>query len=468
MAPRLRRNALRARNQPETQEGLALHSGSLLERGDSFSLSASGASCEVESLLGVGGQGEVFEVVLTSADAYLGTFAFKCYHPHIANNDQWQALSTLVDLGSPTGRFLWPQDLAKVPQVGTFGYLMALRDPRFRGLVELVRRVVNTGFTALTLAAFQLADSFLALHSLGLCYRDISLGNVFMDAASGDVLICDNDNVAVDGMGHESVLGTTGFMAPEIERMEAVPSTRTDLHSLAVLLFLMFVNHHPLIGRRELDFRSLDQGAFRQLYGTDPVFIFDPDDSSNRPVASVHDNALVLWPLYPQGLQRLFIRAFTQGLHDPINGRVRESTWKAALARLRDSIVRCECGAESFFDHEAGGIAAKTPGQCWACNRHSMVPPRLRLPGGLVVLNNDTQLFPHHLGGDLYDYRTPMARVSQHPRDPSIQGLQNISEESWMAEEPDDSAHRIDPGRSVRLTSGMRIRFPRVEGTVEI
>jgi eukaryotic-like serine/threonine-protein kinase len=38
------------------------------------------------------------------------------------------------------------------------------------------------------------------------------------------------------------------FMAPEIIRGEALRSTLTDLHSLAVFLFYLFVRGHPLEG----------------------------------------------------------------------------------------------------------------------------------------------------------------------------------------------------------------------------
>ena len=84
----------------------------------------------------------------------------------------------------------------------------------------------------------------------GLCYADISFGNVFLEPNSGAVQICDNDNVAIDGAG-TGVLGTPYFMAPEVVRGEAVPSVPTDRFSLAVLLFCLLTRHHPLLGARE-------------------------------------------------------------------------------------------------------------------------------------------------------------------------------------------------------------------------
>ena len=108
----------------------------------------------------------------------------------------------------------------------------------------------------------------------------------FFDPENGEVRICDNDNVSVNNQATGAVSGTPRFMAPEIVRGELGPSTQTDLFSLAVLLFYMLVNHHPLEGARESQIRCLDLPAMTRLYGTDPLFIFDVNDDSNRPVSS--------------------------------------------------------------------------------------------------------------------------------------------------------------------------------------
>jgi hypothetical protein len=441
--------------------------GSLLNPRDRFRLSLSSIDCTVGELVGTGGQGEVYEVWPDVAGRSGEPFAFKCYFPANATKDQWLSLSTLIDMGAPDERFLWPSDLAELPDVHTFGYLMALREPRFAGLADLVRRSVTTSFRSIAIAGFQLADSFLALHSRGLCYRDISLGNVFFDPRTGDISICDNDNVTVDGRGHESVLGTTGFLAPEVERLEARPSAETDLYSLSVLLFLLCINHHPLLGERELRFPSLDQAAYASLYGRDPVFIFDPDDASNRPVSGSHDNATILWPLYPRFVREHLTKAFTDGLHRP-EARVRESTWKGVMARLRDLIVRCGCGAEVFFDAESGAVAGDPPGRCWSCGGEPTIPPRLRVNGRTTVLNDGMDLFGHHVAAQLYDYETLAASVVRHPADPRIRGLKNRMSEPWEAIEADGTTHRVPPDRSVRLLEGLRIRFADADGDITI
>lgn len=144
-------------------------------------------------------------------------------------------------MGPPDARFLWPLDVAESGGGDHFGYIMPLRESRFLGLVEHFKSTAPWSARALARLGLQLADSYLQLHSRGLCYRDISWGNVFFDPSTGEVLICDNDNVGINGKMPLSIHGTARFMAPEIVCHQIEPSTTSDLYSLAVLLFYVFM-----------------------------------------------------------------------------------------------------------------------------------------------------------------------------------------------------------------------------------
>ncbi|PIU92828.1 MAG: serine/threonine protein kinase [Armatimonadetes bacterium CG_4_10_14_3_um_filter_66_18] len=418
-----------------------------------------GRQCSVERLLGGGGQGEVHQAQVDGQP-----FALKWYFPQQATPEQRGLLEDLVWRGAPTPKFLWPLELVADPQQRTFGYLMPLREPRFKGIVDMMKRRAEPSFRALCTAGYELADSYLQLHAKGLCYRDISFGNVFLDPDTGEVRICDNDNVAVTGTAAGGVLGTPRFMAPEIVRGEAQPSTETDLFSLAVLLFYVFALHHPLEGRRESEIHCFDLPAMNRLYGSDPLFIFDPDDDSNRPVLGYHDNAIIYWGVYPQFLRDLFTCAFTKGLRDPQNGRVRESEWRKAFVQLRDTLVYCGgCGAENF--HDAERLRANQPQVCWSCNAALQLPARLRLGQSVVMLNHDTQLFPHHLG-KLYDFSAPVAEMSPHPQNANVWGLKNLSADNWTVTRPDGAVTDVPPGRSVGLAAGLKVNLGGVEGEI--
>lgn len=185
---------------------------------------------------------------------------------------------------------------------------MPLRPPGYIGAHEHVGGLVDISLQAVMRSSFFLAEAFHDLHLRGLCYKDISLMNLFLEPSSGRILICDNDNVAIDGRDPGSVLGTPGFMAPEVLLRQARPGANSDLFSLAVLIFRLLTRHDPLLGTMELAIRCLDEPARRRLYGEDPVFIFDPRDARNRPDPEAHPAALVTWPIYPAPCRRCSCR----------------------------------------------------------------------------------------------------------------------------------------------------------------
>lgn len=422
----------------------------ILKPKQTVNVESSGLTCEVEQFLAGGGQGEVYRATLAGKPV-----ALKWYFTHSATTGQRSALETLVKKGAPNERFLWPIDLASAAGVSGFGYIMLLREPNYKGIVDLMKRRIDPSFRSLTTAGRQLSDSFLKLHSKGLCYCDISFGNVFFDPKNGNVLICDNDNVVVDGQARaDGVAGTARFMAPEIVRGEAKPSTATDLFSLSVLHFYMFMLHHPLEGEKEASIKCLDLPAMTKLYGVEPVFIFDPKDISNRPVPGYHDNALAYWDIYPKFFRELFVEAFTVGLHSP-NKRVRESVWRGAMERLADLIVYCShCGKENFHDPDS---PAKP---CWRCKKTIVKPLGLRINKQQVMLNHDTQLFPHHVDEHrAHDFSQPLGAVQRHPTDPKIWGLKNLSSQIWSCTLADGSVVDLVPGRSLTLALGSTIHF---------
>lgn len=445
----------------------------LLTLQQTLHLQQSGLECTVERFLGGGAQGEVYEVTLAGQ-----ALALKWYFPQYLLQDPGlrQRIEQIIRIGAPSDRFLWPQDLAtRAGDPNGFGYLMPLREARFQGMADLVTRRVTPSFRALVTTAFELAYNYRELHAKGLCYRDIAFGNVFFDPTSGEVRICDNDNVDVnDAPG--AISGTPRFMAPEIVRGESEPTVQSDLFSLAVLLFYLLCNHHPLEGKQELAIHCFDQPAMTRLYGHEACFIFDPNDESNRPVPGVHDNALAFWPLYPQFLRTAFTRAFTTGIHDPQHGRVRESEWCRALLRLRDAILYCpQCAAENFYD-VAALRAGQQPG-CWSCQALIPLPPRLRIryraeratEDAIVLLNHDTQLYAHHLDDARpFDFGEPWAAVTKHPSDPTRWGLQNLSAHKWVATVANGAVRDVLPGRTVALAAGTRILFGPSEAELRV
>jgi eukaryotic-like serine/threonine-protein kinase len=426
---------------------------------------SSGTQYTVNDLLGAGGQGEVYSVINDRK-----SWALKWYFLHTGTREQRMAIEKLIAIGPPTGKFLWPIEIVTVPDSQSFGYIMTLREKNYKNIVDLMKGRINPSFYNLISAGIALVDSYKQLHAKGLCYRDISFGNLFFNPDDGGVLICDNDNVSFDKSkdGVKGVLGTPRFMAPEIVRGEAYPSTETDRYSLAVLLFYMFMIHHPLEGRIEACIKCLDRPAMNKIYGTHPIFIFDPHNVTNRPDDEYQKNALIYWDIYPQFFKDLFIKAFTGGLKDPTNSRVVESEWMSGLVHLRDSIVYCgNCGSENFYDAEAVKKSGGKPDTCWNCSKEMRLPPRIRIDRNVIMLNFNTKLYSHHIDCD-YCFDQAIAEVKKHPRDPNIWGLVNLSEKKWVITNNDGRMTDVEPGKNAMIASGVKINFGSVEGEIKI
>jgi serine/threonine protein kinase len=435
----------------------------ILAPGDEVAVEDSSKPCTIVAPLGFGGQGEVYKAELDGR-----AVAVKWYYPESATVAQRGILRDLIRGGAPDARFLWPQALVSAAGKPGFGYVMALRDDCYGNIADLLTRRVSSSFRALATAGVHLADGYFRLHSRGLCYRDISSGNVFFDSSTGDVLICDNDNVgpvdAPSGIG-----GTMRFMAPEIVREEARPSTNTDRFSLSVLLFTMLMNHHPLEGRREASIHCFDAPAMRKLFGDAPLFIWDPENPDNRPEPDSQQNALIFWKLYPNFLKTLFVRAFTVGLHKPAE-RITEGQWRKALSRLRDSIFYCaKCGKQNIYDVAKTQEANGNPGPCWSCKQQLRLPPRIQIDKTTVILNHDAQLFSHHIDDSArYDFTVPIAAVTRHPSDPSRWGLKNVSGDHWTTVGPSGEMRQVNPGQSVTLRPGTHIKFGHSDGEIRV
>lgn len=413
----------------------------------------------IQKLLGAGGQGEVYEI-----KKGIETYALKWYFKSSATRMQKEILKNLIAKGKPDECFLWPIELINMKSVDGFGYVMELRHPEYRSIVDIMKRRVEPSFEVLIKASYNLTLGYQKLHSLGYSYRDISFGNVFFHPKTGEVLICDNDNVSVNGNEACAVYGTPRFMAPEIIRREAMPSRNTDLYSLSVLLFYIFMMHHPLEGKREADIHCMDVKAMNHIYGIDPLFIYDGDDTSNRPVSGYQDNAIIYWELYPQKIKKLFMQAFTRGLHKPTH-RVTESKWLHSLSELQSQLITCPCcGAENFYHEDK--VSKNEKHQCWNCCEILKMPAILMIEGRTVLLEHKREIYSQYVYGD-YDMSTKIGEVVRNPKNPNILGIKNLSCENWKYTRIDGTVLVVEPSRAVAVVKGCKIEWNGTKGIIQ-
>lgn len=408
----------------------------------------------VGEVLGAGGQGSVYLLEMEG-----GVFALKWYHDHYIEIDSglYQRLAKAVERGAPDNRFLWPLELVHIPGRTSFGYVMPLRDTKFVGMRRLIapppKRIELSLGQRVSVCA-HIAHCFLELHASGFCYQDINFGNVFLNPDTANVLICDNDNVNIDG-AEASIYGTRKFMAPEVVRREMLPSTITDLFSMAVMFFYVIFGWHPLDGRRESEIKILDTGAENKLYGSEPIFIFDSVNTANGPVEPLHNTLVYRWRSLSSDLRDLFTRSFTVGLFSA-GKRVHEYEWRAAFSAAVAKAFQCrKCGYENLAELSRDGELL--PAQCGYCEENPSTPAILSAGKRVVVLEGGRQV----LGSQIADGapETPVATVDAHPQQEGVLGLRNRSEETWRAEIPGYSATPIGPDKTIRLIDQLKLNI---------
>ena len=292
-------------------------------RGSTLRMVRSGRSVSVGEQVSADGEFAVYRVGGAP-------FTVRWYPGLPGTSELAKLLTWLVDTGSPHPAFSWPADAVVSDEIPGFGLVMPVQAPGLEPLGDLLSRAGGLPFPVLIAIGRQLVSAFDALHESWLCYRDVSLENVLVDPQKAEIAL-----IGIDAIGPYLIDGSVGaaspFMAPEVVRGEAPVSWRTDRHSLAVLLFFLFMHGHPLRGRNAGTGGGEEGELALQAFGLEPVFVFDPRDDSNRPVPG--DPVLGWWPRYPPFFRGLFRQAFTAGLADAAK-RVTEEQWLSALERL--------------------------------------------------------------------------------------------------------------------------------------
>lgn len=197
------------------------------------------------------------------------------------------------------------------------------------------------------------------LHAAGLAHSDLSYKNVLVDPVSKSATIIDIDGLVVPGLFPPDVIGTADFIAPEVlatkhlalkDPGRKLPNRLTDLHALAVMIYMYLLYRHPLKGGKihDLDAEKDDLLAM----GEKALFIEHPQDTSNRPKLNHVNPKELPWadvnklPYTITGpyLKELFYQAFVTGLHQPTE-RPPAEMWEQALLKTTDLMQPCSNAA---------------------------------------------------------------------------------------------------------------------------
>ena len=426
-----------------------------------------GGQAKVLGVIGSGGQGTVYKVEFNGM-----TWALKWYDVEKMKRPEEfrrNIQSNIAD-GAPSNKFLWPKYLTKTMPDGTFGYLMELKPESFDSFVDILntyKLVVDpmtgratkvpvrfTNLYAMVTAVINIANAFRQLHRSGKSYQDLNDGGFFINVETGAVLVCDCDNIAPDGSNF-GIGGKPGYMAPEIVRGIAKPDVQTDKYSLAVVLFKLLFRGDPMEGEKVVKDVCLTESSELKHYGADAVFVYDPNDASNRPVRGIHDNVIKFWRLYPQYIKDAFITSFTEGLNDP-SKRIIENEWQKLFVRLRSEIIMCGCGRTNFTS------MYETPDEkTYRC-------PKCGMEFATLNFSNSDYRMPLYLGCRFYeceiddtsdDFLSVAGELVENKLKPGVLGIKNCSEKNWRVKMPDGIFYNIGPGKGFPIWQGLEIDF---------
>lgn len=396
-----------------------------------------GETATIIKELGRGGQGIVYLVEVRGEKKALK------WYLNAPDDKFYRNLAQNIASRAPSDAFLWPEYLTEKQQ-GSYGYIMKLRPQNYYEFGNfLLAKVSFKSFTAMLSAAMKICDGFMMLHRFGYSYQDLNDGNFFIDPQTGDVLICDNDNVMPQGE-KSGIMGKARYMAPEIVA-GGIPNKYSDRFSLSVILFMLFYANHPFEGAKVVACPCMTEAFEKKFYGSEALFIYDPTDKSNLPVRGIHQNVIRRWPVFPQMLRDAFIEEFSkEKLQDPCT-RMIEQNWKKIISSVRDSLVVCQhCAEETFVN------VSDSTDKCMNCGKDVDLSKRLVINNRSLPLTQNTYIY-------IDEDNTPDGVVTTDSN--GFMLIKNISTETWTVETPSGKIKTVAPNEILPVKEGLKITF---------
>ena len=416
-----------------------------------------GQTVKILDLLGEGGQGEVYLV------SYNGNkYAFK-YYKDIPDSDFRYNLRNNITKGSPSKDFLWPKEFIEFTD-DTCGYFMDLRPKNYVSFISYLTGKNKFKDTSTMLKwCIDLVLNFKLLHEKGYSYQDLNDGSFFLDKDTGDILICDNDNVTADKKSL-GVLGKMRYMAPEIVRGDKdrltgerqMPDTHSDRFSLAIILFLTMCLGNPFEGERLKKYVIVDENAEKEMFGDNPIYVYNENDKSNRPIRGYHTAVLNRYPNLPPYIKKAFHKTFVDGLKDRENSRTTELEWLKLLTKYRDELITCsKCGRQYPY----GFDEKKHNDHCLYCKAKTKRFCFIQIGKSRVVLEPGKYLYEFHVDKYSSNYSLPVMKVVVNKNKPDLWGIKLNLKNDVEVKDKKDVTKIIAKDGVIPIVNGLKIKF---------
>ncbi|WP_437277354.1 serine/threonine-protein kinase [Sorangium sp. So ce375] len=260
----------------------------------------------------------------------------------------------------------------------------------------------------------QLGKALDAIHAAGVIHRDLKPGNIFITSSAGDDLVkvvdfgvakssCSRDRITKTGM----VLGTPRYMSPEQTMAPKQVDYRSDLWSMAVILYRAITGQCPFAGANINELvRHICQTSFPKASALAPelppgidaffarTFEFDPDArfQSGRemmeafsalvqmPVSLKSPESLPAFPIPPPSERSAIVKRSDVGaVAAPLRCAMDQTTMAAMLAKPANDL-----GSTT----SPGAVVEPAPASCDRQSEvvlDSSVLPPLRVPWMVAI-----------------------------------------------------------------------------------
>ena len=333
--------------------------------------------------IGGGLEGAVFNLAFSEdTDVDCSKFVVKIINSNNLSKDQYRAVYNhiryLKRLGDTNKELRKRMSLPREIVGNDLGYVMkkmiggeSLRkyiDPAEHSFKEWYRDKYTLSNRYNLIAG--IFDSLREIHISGLIFTDLSPNNIMVKTTTEGftVFFIDTDNLRSKDDPYSGVLGTPGYMAPEIYRKDVSEkigeyeytskgtpikdllsrvgkiSVDSDIFSAAVIAFQLLTLHHPFVGD-EIDSGTPEDEERAYRIETDYVL---KEGTSN--ISTSH-----LMPAFEQvttpEIRRLFYRTFVDGVRDP-KLRPTDLEFLEAFLSAKDRMTTCpNCGFTTIYSN---------------------------------------------------------------------------------------------------------------------
>ena len=206
-----------------------------------------------------------------------------------------------------------------------------------------------------------LFSSLREIHLAGLIFTDLSPNNIMVHNKQNQIVFIDTDNTRRRSDLYHGVLGTPGYMAPEVYRKPNEElaqknkigidvlskngrlSSETDIFSAAIIAFQILTLQHPFIGD-EIENGAPEEEEAALEIKTDYIFKQGTSNTSSYGLTSKFEE------ITTKEIRNLFDRTFVAGKDNPSLRPTAEEFLEAFQSAL-DSIVVCpHCGFARLYN----------------------------------------------------------------------------------------------------------------------